>query len=89
MIDVAKMIQEKYPKLHNHPIIQKALTKFADSLVHQEQINQFIAELCKENGIIFCDFNIDQDFADCIDSFIVVAIDKIKEKNKKHYLIED
>ncbi|MBN2817130.1 MAG: lysophospholipid acyltransferase family protein [Campylobacterales bacterium] len=44
MIDVQKMIAKKYPKLKNNPIIKKAIDKFADSIVHQEQINSFLNE---------------------------------------------
>lgn len=44
MIDVEKMIREKYPKLKNNKVIQSAIGKFANSVVHQEKINQFILE---------------------------------------------
>ena len=47
------------------------------------------ADLCEEGGIAFCAFNIDQDFANCVDSFIVVDIAKIKEKQRKRYFGED
>jgi putative hemolysin len=43
------------------------------------------SELCEEGGISFCAYNVDPDFSDCIDSFIVVAIDKIKQKQKDRY----
>jgi len=44
MINVQKMIDEKYPKLKNNAIIKQAIDKFADSIVHQEQINTFLKE---------------------------------------------
>ena len=43
------------------------------------------AELCEEDGIAFCAYNIDKDFSDCVDSFIVLSVDKIKEKQKARY----
>ncbi|MEA2072168.1 MAG: GNAT family N-acyltransferase, partial [Campylobacterota bacterium] len=43
------------------------------------------AELCEEGGILFCDYNVDKDFSDCVDSFIIVEVAKIKEKQKKRY----
>lgn len=43
-------------------------------------------ELCEEGGIEFVDFNVDKDFANCVDSFIVVDIEKIKEAKRKRYL---
>ena len=46
MVDVEKMIRQKYPKLKNNTIIQSAIKKFADSVVHQKSINDFL----KENG---------------------------------------
>lgn len=44
------------------------------------------ADLCEDGGIRFCAYNIDSDFSNCIDSFIVVEIDKIKETQKKRYI---
>ena len=44
------------------------------------------ADLCKEGGIQFCAYNIDYDFSNCIDSFIVVDISKIKESQRKRYI---
>ena len=44
------------------------------------------ADLCDEGGIKFCAYNIDPDFSNCIDSFIVVEIQKIKASQKKRYI---
>ena len=44
------------------------------------------SELCEKDGIKFCAFNIDPDFSNCIDSFIVVYTHKIKESQKKRYI---
>ncbi len=43
-------------------------------------------DLCEEDGISFMGFNIDHAFNDCIDSFILVEIDKIKAKKKERYI---
>jgi len=43
-------------------------------------------ELCDEGGILFLDYNIDKDFANCVDSFILVDITKIKEAKKARYI---
>ncbi|MEA1891870.1 MAG: lysophospholipid acyltransferase family protein [Campylobacterota bacterium] len=42
MIDVEKMIRKKYPKLKNNKIIQGAISIFADSIIHQDEINNFL-----------------------------------------------
>ncbi len=44
------------------------------------------AELCEEGGIAFIDFNVDKDFANCVDSFIFVDITKIKEAKRERYI---
>jgi putative hemolysin len=44
------------------------------------------SELCEEDGIKFYDFNIDPDFSNCIDSFIVVEIAKIKQSKLDRYM---
>lgn len=46
-------------------------------------------ELCEEGGICFLDFNIDQSFSNCVDSFILVDISKIKEAKKARYIKGD
>ena len=43
-------------------------------------------ELCDEGGIVFLDFNIDKAFANCVDSFILVDITKIKEAKRARYI---
>ena len=43
------------------------------------------ADLCEEDGIRFSAYNIDEDFSDCVDSFIFVDVKKIKDKQKKRY----
>ena len=44
------------------------------------------SELCEDGGIKFYDFNIDPDFSNCIDSFIVVEIAKIKQSKLDRYM---
>ncbi|CAA6809493.1 MAG: Putative hemolysin [uncultured Sulfurovum sp.] len=44
------------------------------------------ADLCEEDGISFMGYNIDKDFENCIDSFILVEVDKMKEKKRKRYI---
>jgi putative hemolysin len=41
--------------------------------------------LCENHGVQFLGYNIDKYFNDCIDSMILVEIDKINEKKKKRY----
>jgi len=43
-------------------------------------------DLCEPGGVQFLDFGIDKDFENCIDGFIVVEIDKIKEAKKSRYI---
>lgn len=44
------------------------------------------SELTLEDGVKFLDFNVDKNFGDCIDSFILVEIDKIKDSMKQRYM---
>ncbi len=43
-------------------------------------------DLCEEDGISFMGFNIDHAFNDCVDSFILVDIEKIKPKKRERYI---
>jgi putative hemolysin len=42
--------------------------------------------ICEAGGVTFHGFNIDQDFSNCIDGFIMVKIDKIKKSKKERYM---
>ncbi|RXJ86774.1 lysophospholipid acyltransferase family protein [Arcobacter sp. CECT 8985] len=44
------------------------------------------AEICEDGGVEFLGFNIDPDFSDCVDGFILVKIDKIKENQRRRYI---
>lgn len=46
------------------------------------------AELCENGGVRFIDFNIDSDFANCIDGLVVVDITKILPEKRKRYIQE-
>jgi putative hemolysin len=43
-------------------------------------------ELCIDRGCHFISFNVDSEFSDCIDSLILVEIDKIAPKKKQRYI---
>ncbi len=43
-------------------------------------------ELCEPGGLEFHAFNVDPDFSNCIDGFIIVAVDKIKQSKLDRYV---
>ncbi|WP_101756770.1 lysophospholipid acyltransferase family protein [Oceanicoccus sp. KOV_DT_Chl] len=43
-------------------------------------------ELCEPGGATFSAFNVDHDFADCVDGLIVVDLTKVKANKRKRYL---
>jgi putative hemolysin len=46
------------------------------------------SELCDDQGCHFIAYSVDSQFGDCIDSLILVEIDKIKQKKKQRYMKE-
>ncbi|MEA1917236.1 MAG: lysophospholipid acyltransferase family protein [Campylobacterota bacterium] len=44
------------------------------------------SDLCKDDGVKFYGFNIDPDFSNCVDGFIMVEVSKIKESKKSRYM---
>jgi len=44
------------------------------------------SELCEEGGVEFHGFNVDPNFSNCIDGFILVHVNKIKESKKQRYI---
>jgi len=46
------------------------------------------SELCEEGGVRFIDFNIDPDFANCVDGLVVVDISKLLYTKRQRYIGE-
>ena len=47
------------------------------------------SELCEEGGVSFSDFGLDEDFADCIDGYIMVNMDMVKSKKRERYFSKE
>jgi len=47
------------------------------------------SDIAQEGGVKFLDFNVDPEFADCVDGFILVEVDKIKDTARKRYIDRD
>jgi len=43
-------------------------------------------ELCEEGGVNFLGFNIDPDFADCVDGLVVLDLHRLKSSKRERYL---
>lgn len=43
-------------------------------------------EMCQEDGVHFLDFNIDPDFANCIDGLVVVDLKHLSDKTHQRYI---
>ena len=44
------------------------------------------SEITEDGGVKFLDFNLDHSFGDCIDGFILVEVEKIKESARQRYI---
>ncbi|WP_417332730.1 lysophospholipid acyltransferase family protein [Halarcobacter sp.] len=44
------------------------------------------SDICEEGGVKFLGFNVDPDFSDCLDGFILVDVEKIKDSARKRYI---
>jgi len=44
------------------------------------------SDICEEGGVKFLGFNVDPDFSDCVDGFILVNVKDIKSSAKKRYI---
>ncbi|WP_304545598.1 lysophospholipid acyltransferase family protein [Sulfurimonas microaerophilic] len=83
--DLTKKIKAEFSSgeyKENFKALKQSLSSIGSSV---PTLYKQYSELCEEGGIKFCAYNIDPDFSDCIDSFIVVSIDKIKKKQKERY----
>lgn len=46
------------------------------------------SDLCEQGGVKFVDFNIDADFANCIDGLVIVDLSLLKASKRKRYLTD-
>ena len=46
------------------------------------------ADICEEDGVKFLGFNVDPNFSSCVDGFILVNVEKIKDSARKRYIGE-
>ena len=67
----------------NFKILKQALNSIDSNI---PTLYKQYSDLCEEGGIRFCAYNIDLDFSNCVDSFIIVEIAKIKESQRKRYI---
>ncbi len=44
------------------------------------------SELCEEDGVKFVEYNIDPEFGNCVDAFIVVDLHKLRPQKRERYL---
>ena len=70
-------------KKENFLILKKNLNFYGASV---PTLYKQYADLCDDGGIVFMGFNIDEEFNNCIDSFILVNVEKIKEKKHARYI---
>lgn len=47
------------------------------------------SDITEEDGVKFLGFNVDKNFSDCIDGFILVNVSKIKNSSRKRYIDRD
>jgi putative hemolysin len=47
------------------------------------------SDITEEDGVKFLGFNVDKEFSDCIDGFILVNVEKIKDAQRKRYINRD
>jgi len=68
---------------HSFKILNSELKKLG---VKVPTLYKQYVELCADKGCHFIDFNIDPAFNNCIDSLIMVELDKITDKKKQRYI---
>lgn len=65
----------------------KKLRKFLMQLeVTVPMLYKQYSEICEKEGVQFCCYSVDPEFSNCIDSFIVVDLEKLKDSQRKRYI---
>ncbi|MDF1882988.1 GNAT family N-acetyltransferase [Sulfurimonas sp. SAG-AH-194-C21] len=69
---------------HDFKVLKKSLSLLGFSI--PTMYKQY-SDLCEDKGVKFCAYNIDKEFSNCIDSFIILEVDKIKPKQRQRYFL--
>lgn len=84
--EVIQYIQSSYPA--NQDEAFKVLRQELQEMnVQLPALYKLYTDLCYAKGVMFWGFNIDADFQDTVDGFIVIDLMFIKEKVKSRYLV--
>jgi hypothetical protein len=95
MIDIEKEIEKKNSiydlrdffelsdKKQDFKSLKSALSDIGFSI---PPLYKQYSELTNDDGVKFLDFSVDKDFNDCVDGFILVEIEKIKDNIKERYI---
>ena len=87
------MKQNEYQKLLNADTVKddyKTLKKLLKPLGFTIPVlYKHYSDLCEKNGVKFLDFGVDSDFENCIDGFILVDVDSIKEEKRQKFIISN
>jgi putative hemolysin len=67
---------------------QRLKSQLADRGYAVPTLYKQYADLCEPGGVYFSDFNVDPDFADCVDGFVIVDTEMAKASKRKRYLGE-
>jgi putative hemolysin len=60
--------------------------KLAEDKLSIPTLYKQYSELCCPGGVKFLAFNVDQDFANCVDGLVLVDLEKLKDNKRKRYM---
>ncbi|WP_038249048.1 GNAT family N-acyltransferase [Ghiorsea bivora] len=87
---IAPHTQEELAKQFSGQDYKKDFMHLKSSLKHMgctvPTLYKQYTEICQPEGVHFLGFNIDPDFANCIDGLVVVDLTRLHEKTRKRYI---
>ncbi|MCG7497076.1 lysophospholipid acyltransferase family protein [Vibrio sp. Of7-15] len=79
-------LKEKFEGNNYHRDLKQLKTLLSHFNVGIPTLYKQYSELCEYGGVQFADFNVDPEFANCVDGLVIVDLQYLKEKKRQRYI---
>lgn len=81
-----KELSQKFPGINQKSEFTQLKSELAHMNLSVPTLYKQYTEVCEPGGVQFAGFNIDPNFANCVDGLIIVDLDQLKASKKERYM---
>lgn len=87
--ELATSIRDEFTNTDREKDFRTLREKLAQSGLPLPVLYKHYAQATTPDGVAFCAFNVDPDFGDCVDSFVIADLQKLTPRKRQRYLSEE